>query len=390
MFSILHTDKNSRARAGVLLTAHGEVATPTYVVVGTHARVRMLEPADLPQTKTQLIIANTYHLWRVLGDGLQAFQGLHAAMGWPGPIMTDSGGFQVFSFGFGREHQVGKITFFPGEAAYTATLMPDKNLVRITDEGVWFKLDDESERFLGPRDSIRIQERLGADIIVAFDECTSPLHDYAYTACSIRRTHAWAKECLASRTRTDQLVYGVVQGGEWRDLREESARYLSALPFDGYGIGGALGKSRADMLSVLDWTVPLLPENRPRHFLGMGTIEDILDGVARGIDQFDCVIPTREARHGGLWTRQGRFDIMKKSDMDGRPVADDCACPVCAGGVLRRDIRELFRARDPQAARLATLHNVFFFNDFMEKIRQAIFTGRFKEFSERVWIGLSS
>ena len=383
-FSLDARDAQSRARAGRLLTPHGVVLTPAYVIVGTHAEVRCLRPRDLPRAKIQMIIANAYHLWRTLGDaGFAAFEGLHARLGWNGPVMTDSGGFQVFSLGFAREHGVGKRKDRPsrhsdGEGS--------GNIVRITDDGVFFS-DGGEELFLNPEVSVAIQERLGADIVVAFDECTSPEHGYDYTRDAMERTHRWADRSLAARTRNDQLMYGVVQGGSFEDLRGASARFIASRPFDGVAIGGAFGSSFGSTpdatLRELDWTVPLLPDDRPRHLLGIGMIEDVFEGVARGIDTFDCVIPTREARHGGIWTLDGRFDVKRGIfQNDAAPLESGCPCPVCDGSDAadRGMVHALFKAHDPQAARLATLHNVFFFNRLLSNIRAAILSGSFSEY----------
>lgn len=387
MFEITGKDRNSRARTGALHTPHGIIETPAYVIVGTNAQVRTLSSADVKNTKTQVIIANTYHLWRELGDaGLENFSGLHNRMNWNGPIMTDSGGFQVFSLGFAREHKVGKIApIFPDEGKAKIVIGhtdDDKkeNLVRVTDNGVFF-LEDEEELYLSPERSIGIQEKLGADIILAFDECTSPLHDYGYTELSLERTHKWAIKSLESKNRRDQLLFGIVQGGAFEDLRKRSAGFIDALPFDGFAIGGSLGKSKREMLDVLDWTVPFLSENKPRHLLGIGRIEDIFDSVERGIDMFDCVIPTREARHGAIWTKTGRIDLNKAVYAnDGAVLEEKCECESCKSGISRAEIRALFKAKDLRAGRIATIHNVFFFNNLVGGIRNSIKNGNFLSF----------
>ena len=419
-FNITAQDKKTRARTGVIETPHGNVETPAYVIVGTNAAVRTLGPEDLPGTKTQLIIANTYHLWRELGDKLDSFEGLHKRMGFSGAIMTDSGGFQVFSLGLAREHGASKvqggiaderISFgtavrsllrrapaalssrrppsvgakLPAlrELPQDKTLIGDTsaNLVRITDDGVFFD-DNGRELFLNPEISIGIQEKLGADIIFAFDECTSPLNDYDYNKEAMERTHAWAKRCLTAKKRANQALYGIVQGGRYRDLREESAKFIGGLPFAGFGIGGSFGKD--EMRDVLEWTLPFLPDGKPRHLLGIGRIEDVLDAVEAGIDTLDCVIPTREARHGSIWTHEGRYDVKKgKYAGDKKPLEKGCECPVCASGVTRGDIKALFNAGDREAGRLATIHNVWFFNNFMSEVREAIKAGKFAKFKKK-------
>jgi len=417
-FLVVKKDEKTGARAGVLKTAHGEIETPAYTIVGTHAEVRCLSSADLKKTKTQMIIANTYHLWKDLGEKLDNFEGLHKKMNWQKPIMTDSGGFQVFSLGFVREHKVSKVASIFPEASEVIKLsevskvskvsevskMSDKNLTRITENGVYFTEDGE-EKFLNAELSIQIQKKLGADIIFAFDECTSPLNDYEYTKQAMERTHRWAKRSLTTynlkqttnkQQTTDrrltindrQLLYGIVQGGEYRDLREESAKFIGSLPFDGFAIGGSLGKSRSGMFDVIKWSVPYLPAEKPRHLLGIGRIEDLFEAVELGIDTFDCVIPTREARHGALWTKTGRFDIKKRIYADNKnKIQDDCECQVCGEwNIKRKDLYELFKAKDKNnnAARYATIHNVYFFNDLMEKIREAIKENKFRELKMNV------
>jgi len=372
VFKILKESSTSNARLGVIETPHGLIETPAYTIVGTHAEVKCLTPSDLVATKTQLIIANTYHLWRELGDeGLANYPGLHQVMGWSGPIMTDSGGFQVFSLGAAREQGTGKVKKM-NEAPHS----PEENLVRVTDAGVYF-MEDGEEQYLDAELSMRIQEQLGADIIVAFDEPTSPHHDYAYTKESLVRTHKWAERSLEAKV-SNQLIYGVIQGGSFPDLRKESAEFIGRLPFDGFAIGGAFGDSfgseKAEMIAELESSIPFLPKDRPRHLLGIGRVEDLFIGVEAGIDTFDCVIPTREARHGSVWTREGRFDLKKSIfENDDRPIDPSCDCPVCLSGeVDRRSLRQLFKDKDPRAGELATVHNVYFFNNLMADIREAI------------------
>jgi queuine tRNA-ribosyltransferase/7-cyano-7-deazaguanine tRNA-ribosyltransferase len=404
MFKILKKDKGTSARIGVLETPHSSVETPSYVVVGTHAKVRELNSGELEKTKTQIIIANTYHLWRALGDeGLKNYAGLHKEMNWNRTLMTDSGGFQVFSLGFARESGVGKIE----NSEQRTADRKDKNLVEITDDGVYFK-DGGEECYLDAKKSIWIQERLGADIIFAFDEPTSPLHDHKYTKESLERTHRWANESLKSK-KTDQLMYGIVQGGKFEDLRRESARYIGSLDFDGFAIGGSFGTSFGGSIllttvddsphsvrdsvgtsrgkkkfSELEWSIPFLPENKPRHLLGIGLIEDLFLGVARGIDTFDCVVPTREARHGVVYTSAGRFDIKRGIFRDDNSVIDpECACEVCSvKKTTRAELREMFKSKNLEAGHLATFHNVYFFNNLMAQIRQSIKEDRFKEFMD--------
>ncbi|MFY9493118.1 MAG: tRNA guanosine(34) transglycosylase Tgt [Minisyncoccia bacterium] len=386
MFKILKKDSNSKARLGVLETPHGAVETPTYVVVGTHAKVRELSPQDLINSKTQIVIANTYHLWQALGDeGLKKYQGLHQAMNWNRPLMTDSGGFQVFSLGFARELGVGKIG---DRSNKTHRTDKEKNLVKITDDGVYFQVDG-GEQFLDAAKSIWIQEQLGADIILAFDEPTSPLHDYKYNQEALTRTHRWAAESLKAKT-SQQFLYGIVQGGLFEDLRQESAKFTSSLDFDGFAVGGSFGASfggEGRSFAELDWVVPHLPENKPRHLLGIGLVEDLFAGVSKGIDTFDCVVPTREGRHGNLYTSQGEINIQRGLYRSDQTILDpDCRCEVCAvKKTSRGQLRQLFKDKNREAGYLASFHNVYFFNNLMAQIRQAIAAGRFgKLMAERL------
>jgi len=393
VFELVHKDTRSRARIGRITTPHGVIETPSYVIVGTDAAVRCLEPEDIPKTNTQAIIANTYHLWRSLGDeGLANFPGVHKEMQWNGPIMTDSGGFQVFSMGASREHGVGKKPQIADRKSLIADEPVEKGVVRVTESGVYF--DDPStssgnnngeEVYLDAELSMKIQEQLDADIVFAFDEPSSPLHDKEYTRDAMERTHRWAVRSLEAKTSL-QKIYGIVQGGTFEDLRKESAEYIGALPFDGIGIGGSFGSSfgssTENTLKELEWTIPFLPERKPRHLLGMGKIADLFYGVEAGIDTFDCVIPTREARHKSLWTSRGRMDIGKGvHGTDGGVIAEDCGCPVCADlRVERRELHQMFKIKNPEAGRLATIHNVYFFNDLMSQMRDALREGRFGEF----------
>jgi len=400
MFEIERKDGDSRARTGFLRTEHGAVETPAYVIVGTHAEVRCLKPEDLPLTKTQLIIANTYHLWRTLGEeGLSEYPGLHRDMQWSGPMMTDSGGFQVFSLGFLKEQglrrggsaaiktsagkpEAGLRLAVAGSGRAKAVAAKSTSSVRVTEAGVYFHPEGEGEEesYLDAETSVRIQEQLGADIIVAFDEPTSPLHGLGYTRAAMERTHRWAERSLEAK-RSNQKMYGVVQGGAFEDLRSASAKFIGGMPFDGFAIGStygdAYGGTKVKTGQMLEWSVPHLPENRPRHLFGVGRVEDVFAGVAAGIDTFDCVIPTREARHGGVWTAGGRFDVKKGANRGNEhPLDPECRCPVCLNGTSRRDLHLLFKDKNPEAGRLATLHNVYFFNDLLEKIRAAVREGR--------------
>jgi len=386
MFSIIKKDEDSWARTGIIETPHGIIETPAYAIVGTHGQIKCLPKEKVAPTRTQLIMTNTYHLWQGFKGAQEEIINLPPVQSFFGnnmPTITDSGGFQVFSLGFRREHKIGKIA---GITIPNPTLFrPEKNLVRITEEGVFFKKDptDSLEEFLGPELSIKIQEQLGADLILAFDECTSPLHDYVYNKEAMERTHRWAKICLETKKNPPagkrQLLYGIVQGGGFQDLRKESAEFINSLPFEGIAIGGTFEKSASGSFNVLRWTIPHLNENKPRHFLGIGLIGDIFESVELGIDTFDCVIPTREARHGGIWTKQGRLDITKALYQDDQTkLEENCQCPSCQT-ITKSELQKLFRSKDTRAGENATIHNVYFFNNLMAEIREAIKNGRLQE-----------
>ncbi len=362
----------------MLHTPHGSVETPFFCVVGTAGSVKGVSPDELRDLGASVLLANTYHLFlRPGAEVVQELGGLHQFMGWRGPIVTDSGGFQVFSMGFGIEHGVGKqIGMFPGEGPSTARRPRGQaaRLVRVDDDGATFTSHiDGSRQRLTPETSIAVQEALGADIVLAFDEPTSPMHDAHYTQEAMERTHRWAQRCLAARRRTDQALYGIVQGGAFADLRAESARVIGALPFDGVAIGGSLGKSKADMHSVLEWSMPNLPEQWPRHLLGIGEPEDLFSCVARGVDQFDCVAPTRLARHGQVYTPTGKLVITRPEFReDPSPIQDDCRCYTCRDGFSRGYLRHLLVANELLGYTLASLHNLYFILDLMARIRQAV------------------
>jgi queuine tRNA-ribosyltransferase len=380
-FDITHQPASGQARFGVLHTPHGSVETPFLSVVGTAGAVKGVTPAELQAMGAQALLANTYHLYLRPGPQVvSALGGLHRFMGWDGPLITDSGGYQVFSLGFGLEHGVGKqIGMFPAEGDAEArprgrARTQQARLVRVDADGATFTSHiDGSRHRLTPEDSIAVQEALGADIVLAFDEPTSPLHDASYTAAAMERTHAWAQRCLAARTRADQALYGIVQGGAFESLRRASAEFVAGLPFEGVAIGGSLGKSKADMHAVIDWSVAAVPEAWPRHLLGIGEPEDLFACVERGIDQFDCVAPTRLARHGLLYTPTGKLSIVS-ADLreDPSPIQADCRCYTCTSGFSRAYLRHLFAARELLAYTLASLHNLFFVLDLLARIRDAI------------------
>jgi queuine tRNA-ribosyltransferase/7-cyano-7-deazaguanine tRNA-ribosyltransferase len=376
-------DLRSPARLGRLVTPHGVVETPAFVVVGTQAAVKSLQPHEVAGLGAQAVLCNTYHLYLRPGPELVAdLGGLHGFMGWSGPMFTDSGGYQVFSLGFGKEHGIGKIVgMFPDEDPRdrrrpNQAANSQAKLSRVDDDGVTFRshLDGSTHR-LTPESSIEIQEKLGADVILAFDEPTSPLHDEAYTAVALARTHRWAERSLAAKRRSDQALYGIVQGGAFQRLREESAAFIGGLPFDGFAIGGSLGTSKRDMDNVLDWSIPALAEDRPRHMLGIGEPEDLFRCVERGIDTFDCVAPTRHARRGVLLTADGPLTITRAAYReDDGPIDPDCACPTCTT-FSRAYVRHLFVAEELLAYTVATTHNLAFILGLMARIRAALADG---------------
>lgn len=348
-FELLATDAGTGARAGIFHTPHGPIPTPVFAPVGTQATVKALRPHDLHALGAALILSNTYHLYLRPGDELIAgMGGLHHFMGWDGPILTDSGGFQVFSLSDTRT---------------------------IDDDGVTFKshLDGSRHRFTAEK-SIAIQENLGADIIMAFDECPPPT-DRAYVEQSLHRTHAWASRSLAAQKRRDQALFGIVQGGVFRDLREESAAYLTALNFPGYAIGGlAVGETKAQMHQVLEWVNPILPAARPRYLMGVGAPEDLVNGVIRGVDIFDCVLPTRIARNGAALVPGGRINLRNAQySRDPAPLLEGCACYACTH-FSRAYVRHLVQANEILAHILLTTHNVHFLLTLMRDLRQAILT----------------
>lgn len=399
-FDIENRDPDTLARTGQLHTAHGSVKTPAFVGVATRATIKALEPQALIDLGLQIIIANTYHLHLQPGeDTVAGLGGLHAFSGWNRPTMTDSGGFQVFSLGASKEHGVGKVaSIFPGaNTPAKPKVRPSKPLVRLTEKGVDFRsVIDGSPHTFTPESVITIERKLGADIIVPLDECTSPLHDHAYTKSSMERTHRWAQRGLAAFQllkddetfpNPHQALYGIVQGGAYHDLRLESARTISNMAFDGIAIGGSLGRSKTDMWNVLDWTIPLLPDELPRHLLGIGEIEDLFMCSARGIDTFDCAAPTRLARNGSVFLKgapRHRINLRNAQFInDDGPIDPQCDCFTCQHH-SRAYLRHLCRAGEFSFYRLATLHNLRFLVRLMADIRDAIDNARLTELA-REW-----
>jgi queuine tRNA-ribosyltransferase len=388
MFSFDILAKEQNARVGKLTTPHGTIQTPSFVPVATLATVKALSAEDVRELGTQVIIANAFHLHLRPGEDLiEDLGGLHRFMSWKGPLMTDSGGFQIFSLGSGKEHGMGKIAqIFPEERDRRERLgsKKEKSLVKVDEEGAELisYLDGSLHRST-PEQIVEIQRRLGADIILMLDECTSPLHDYDYTKEAMERTNRWAVRARAEFQRTSdtrQALFGIIQGGAYQDLREESATFIAEQDFDGYAIGGSLGRSKQEMHQVLEWTMPFLPQDRPRHLLGIGEIDDIFEIVGRGIDLFDCVLPTRMARTGTVLAKEtDRFRMHIRNARfkdDSLPIEEGCTCYSCCN-YSRAYLRHLFMTRDLLAIRLATIHNVHFLESLMRQIRLAIEEGRF-------------
>jgi queuine tRNA-ribosyltransferase len=345
-----------RARAGILHTPHGDLQTPLFAPVGTQATVKAVTPAQLHEIGASLVLSNTYHLYLRPGDALVAqLGGLHRFMNWPNPILTDSGGFQVFSLSDNR---------------------------KIDDDGVTFKshIDGSLHRFT-PEKSIAIQENLGADIIMAFDECAPP-HDREYNQVALRRTHTWAERCLQAKTRPDQALFGIVQGGVFADLRQQSAEFIASLGFPGHAIGGlSVGETKQEMNAMLEVVDPLLPADKPRYLMGVGAPEDLVNGVLRGIDLFDCVLPTRLARHNAAMTHRGRLNLVNAAfSTDARPIDETCSCYTCQH-YTRAYLRHLIIAKEMLAATLLSIHNLQTLLDLARLMRQSIIEGSVDAFA---------
>ncbi len=376
------------ARAGVLHTRHGPVATPAFIPLATKGTVRGLESREVAELGYELILGNTYHLFVSPGpERIEAAGGLHGFMGWERALITDSGGFQVFSLAHGGVADEVKGSGRPGG--------DHGSVIAIGEDGVRFRsYRDGAELFISPEVSMRVQAALGSDIALAFDECTPYHADREYTARSMERTHRWLDRCLewhAAEGPPRQAVFGIVQGGVHEDLRRESAGAVSAAAVDGIAIGGTLGRDKDEMAGVLAMTVPLLPPEAPKHLLGIGEVDDLLRGIGLGLDVFDCAVPTRLARHGGALVpdpeRRFRID-MRKSGWEGdrSPIAEGCPCPACA--VHDRDyLSYLSRAEELTAVRLLCLHNLTYMRELVAAARAAILAGRFEAYSAAVLSG---
>jgi queuine tRNA-ribosyltransferase len=354
-FDLITTD--SGARRGQLSLAHGTVQTPAFMPVGTYGTVKAMSPAELTEIGFEMVLSNTFHLWLRPGlDVIERFGGLHRFMGWDKPILTDSGGFQVFSLG---------------------------KLRKITEEGVKFASPINGDKlFLTPEISMQIQRTLNSDIVMIFDECTPYPATEKEAADSMRLSLRWAARSKAAHAGNPNALYGIVQGGMYEDLRDESARELIAMDFDGYAIGGlSVGEPKDDMARILAHTAPQLPADKPRYLMGVGTPKDLVFAVSQGIDQFDCVLPTRNARHGILFTRRGEMRIRNaRWKTDTAPIDDTCTCHTCTH-FSRAYVHHLIRAGEILGARLATIHNLHYYHRLMADMRAAIEAGRFAEFT---------
>ncbi|MDO9085478.1 MAG: tRNA guanosine(34) transglycosylase Tgt [Anaerolineaceae bacterium] len=350
-------NKENDARAGEFNTPHGKIFTPTFAPVGTQATVKTLTPAQLESTGANLILANTYHLYlRPGAELISEMGGLHEFMQWKKPILTDSGGFQVFSL---------------------------SEMRKIDQDGVTFRshIDGSKHRFT-PEKAIQIQENLGANIIMAFDECSSP-YDESYSKQAMERTHQWAVRCQNAQVRDDQALFGIVQGGVFPELRKKSAEFISSLDFPGNAIGGlSVGETKKEMYQIIDVVNHILPEDKPRYLMGVGTPEDLIYGVQRGIDIFDCVLATRLARHSAALTNIGRMNLMNsKYSRDSEPIEQGCSCYTCQT-FSRAYIRHLIMAKETLSGTLISIHNIHMLQSLMEHIRNSILENRFEKFAK--------
>jgi queuine tRNA-ribosyltransferase len=357
-FKVTNRCTDTFARAGMLSTAHGEVPTPAFAPVATQASVKALNPETVAGLGAKILLSNTYHLYLRPGvDVIDKFGGLHKFMNWPGPILTDSGGYQVFSL---------------------------SHLRKVSDEGVTFRSHiDGSEHFISPELATQYQEAIGADIIMAFDECPPYTEKRGEIEEAVIRTNLWAERCLKAKTRADQAIYGIIQGGGFADLRRQSAEAVTAMDFDGYAIGGlSLGEPKEITNNMLQETVRLLPDDKMRYLMGVGSPEDIFEGISRGVDLFDSALPTRIARNGGFFTRYGRKIIRnaKYADMNA-PLDHECDCYTCRN-FSAAYLHHLFRCKELLAYSLATIHNLHFILKLVADARKSIIDGTFKEFKE--------
>ena len=351
--------EEGRARLGIVRTQHGDIDTPVFMPVGTQGIVKATSPKDLKEMGVRIILANAYHLYLRPGDALiQEMGGIHRFAGWNGAVLTDSGGYQIFSLGVLRE---------------------------IREDGVLFQSHiDGSRHFLTPEKVIRIQENIGADIIMCLDECIPYPSSYEYTKSSVGLTSRWARRCKEAKKPDDSMLFGIVQGGFYKDLRLKSAQELIDIDFNGYALGGlSVGEPKSIMWEMIDTVVDVLPPNKPKYLMGVGFPEDIVEGVYRGIDMFDCVIPTRHARNGSLFTREGRINIKHaRYTNDESPIDERCTCYTCRT-FSRAYLRHLFVSHELSSYFLNTVHNIFYYNNLLKTIREALQTGSFEVFYEQ-------
>ena len=386
--------KNKLGRTGTISTPHGDIKTPAFVTVGTKATVKALSPEAVNDLGAQVVLANTYHLYLQPGDKLLAEAGgIHTFMNWNKPTMTDSGGFQAFSLGAAFGQQVSKISKdtqqqVDGRKKKNSAIISeaDPSLAKITEDGVIFKSHiDGSKHTFTPERSMEIQHNIGADIMFAFDECTSPHASYEYQKEALGRTHRWAKRSLDAHkankeASSKQGLFGIVQGGRFEDLRKESAEVISKMDFDGFGVGGSFDKD--DMYTTVGWVNKILPEDKPRHLLGIGEPMDLFGGVENGCDLFDCVAPTRIGRNGTLHTKEGRLNIFNARFVnDFTPIDADCACYTCKN-YTRAYLSHLFRAKEMFGATLASIHNLHFVITLVDNIRHSIENDTFETYKE--------
>lgn len=355
-YKLEKTDANTSARAGVLTTEHGEIKTPTFMPVGTCASVKTMTSHELYDLDAQIILGNTYHLNLRPGmDIMKKAGGLHKFMNWDRPILTDSGGYQVFSLA---------------------------KLRKMTENGVEFRSHiDGTKHFIGPNESMEIQKILGSDIVMIFDECTPYPATYEQAKESLRITQKWGDECANYKLDSHQMLFGIVQGSTFEDLRIQSAEYLVNMDLPGYAIGGlSVGEPEEEMMKTLNWVCPVLPEEKPRYLMGVGTPPQLVESVAKGIDMFDCVLPTRVARHGSAYTSQGQVQIKAaKWKETFEPIDKHCSCYTCTN-YTRAYVRHLLKVNEITGMRLMTIHNLHFYLNLMKEMRQAILEERFEEF----------
>jgi len=419
--------KNSRGkfRTGVLKTPHGKIETPNLSIVATNGGIKLFNKTDHNRAKLELTISNTFHLFvnKKIPE-IKKAGGIHTWSGLKNPIMTDSGGFQVFSLGWGKTHGVGKILdsqknlFFPQPASSRLArdfacprhgdsrcagdqarllrgfgeeqIFSSNSHAKILEKGVVFSYNGKKYEFT-PEKSIKLQKDIGADIIFAFDECTSPLHNHAYNKKAMERTHRWAIRCLAAAQNQksniknqNQALFGIVQGGIYKDLREKSSKFIGSLPFDGFGIGGSFGERQ--MREVLGWALSGLPEQKPRHLLGIGKLNDIFIAVKQGIDLFDCVIPTREARHARIYVPSGKLDIKKEIFAKDKKMIDrNCDCWVCKNKISRSELRDFFKNDRIKGQKLAMLHNIQFYKNLFAEIRESAGRERMEKLEKKYY-----